>query len=65
MDEGVDEQVLLELRHSWELKLKTTKAVEVPKPEPDPQPPTINSASQQASSKCMYPLLFIYLFRNA
>lgn len=33
LDEGVDEQVLLELKQSWESKIKQSKAVEQPSPD--------------------------------
>jgi transcription initiation factor TFIIA large subunit len=42
LDEGVDEQVLQELKQIWESKLLSSKALEQPDP-PEPQPPLINS----------------------
>lgn len=42
LDEGVDEQVLQELKQIWEGKLMSNKALEQPDP-PEPQPPLINS----------------------
>jgi len=42
LDEGVDEQVLQELKQIWESKLMASKALEQPEP-PEPQPPIINS----------------------
>ncbi|XP_014249008.1 transcription initiation factor IIA subunit 1 isoform X2 [Cimex lectularius] len=41
LDEGVDEQVLSELKHLWETRLKATKAVDTKADKP-PQPPIIN-----------------------
>ncbi|BES93677.1 Transcription factor IIA, alpha/beta subunit [Nesidiocoris tenuis] len=50
-DEGVDEQVLLELKNNWESRLVATKAVE-PKPDPEPQPPTLkqNAAANKSAT---------------
>ncbi|XP_054273045.1 transcription initiation factor IIA subunit 1-like [Macrosteles quadrilineatus] len=42
LDEGVDEQVLQELKQIWESKLLSSKALEQPE-HPEPQPPLINS----------------------
>ncbi|KAL1138919.1 hypothetical protein AAG570_008981 [Ranatra chinensis] len=53
MDEGVDEQVLMELKHTWETRLQQTKAVEV-KQDVEPQPllPAIaNQVSQTGASQ--------------
>ncbi|XP_034948097.1 transcription initiation factor IIA subunit 1 [Chelonus insularis] len=51
LDEGVDEQVLLELKQIWESKLKASKAVE-PNPEPpEPQPPQLTSHKNVTASK--------------
>lgn len=36
LDEGVDEQVLQELKQLWETKLAASRALEVPEPEPTP-----------------------------
>ncbi|XP_076299476.1 transcription factor IIA L isoform X3 [Lasioglossum baleicum] len=43
IDEGVDEQVLLELKQIWETKLMSSKAVEVNPDPPEPQAPQINT----------------------
>lgn len=53
LDEGVDEQVLQELRQVWEGKLMSSKALEQPE-TPEPQPPLINSQKAVASkpSEC-------------
>lgn len=48
LDEGVDEQVLQELRQVWEGKLMSSKALEQPEPS-EPQPPLINSQKAVAS----------------
>nr|CAD7452258.1 unnamed protein product [Timema tahoe] len=39
LDEGVDEQVLQELKQIWETKLINSKAVEANPEPPEPQPP--------------------------
>lgn len=44
MDEGVDEQVLMELRNSWETRLQATKAIEV-KQDIEPQPPVLKQGT--------------------
>ncbi|XP_063236903.1 transcription initiation factor IIA subunit 1 [Bacillus rossius redtenbacheri] len=41
LDEGVDEQVLQELKQIWETKLMNTKAVEAAAEPLDPQPPLL------------------------
>ena len=41
LDEGVDEQVLQELKQIWETKLISSKAVELNPDPPEPQPPQI------------------------
>lgn len=38
VDDGIDEQVLQELKQIWETKLVSSKAVEL-NPDPEPQPP--------------------------
>ncbi|XP_011640364.1 transcription initiation factor IIA subunit 1 isoform X2 [Pogonomyrmex barbatus] len=43
MDEGVDEQVLQELKQIWEGKLMASKAVELNPDPPEPQVPQINT----------------------
>ncbi|CAL1682901.1 unnamed protein product [Lasius platythorax] len=43
IDEGVDEQVLQELKQIWEAKLMATKAVELNTEPPEPQVPQINT----------------------
>lgn len=48
LDEGVDEQVLQELKQIWEGKLMSNKALEQPDP-PEPQPPLINSQKAVAN----------------
>uniref|UniRef100_A0A1B6KTK8 Transcription initiation factor IIA subunit 1 n=1 Tax=Graphocephala atropunctata TaxID=36148 RepID=A0A1B6KTK8_9HEMI len=48
LDEGVDEQVLQELKQIWESKLLSSKALEQPDP-PEPQPPLINSQKAVAN----------------
>lgn len=44
LDEGVDEQVLQELKQIWETKLMSSKAVELNPDPPEPQPPQINNS---------------------
>ncbi|XP_012164433.1 transcription initiation factor IIA subunit 1 isoform X2 [Bombus vosnesenskii] len=67
IDEGVDEQVLQELKQIWETKLMSSKAVELNPDPPEPQVPQINthkavpvnkggnSAPQQASQQQQSP----------
>ncbi|XP_017755640.1 PREDICTED: transcription initiation factor IIA subunit 1 isoform X2 [Eufriesea mexicana] len=67
IDEGVDEQVLQELKQIWETKLMSSKAVELNSDPPEPQVPQINthkavpvnkggnSAPQQASQQQQQP----------
>ncbi|XP_029173983.1 transcription initiation factor IIA subunit 1 isoform X2 [Nylanderia fulva] len=43
IDEGVDEQVLQELKQIWEAKLMASKAVELNPDPPEPQVPQINT----------------------
>ncbi|XP_060826198.1 transcription initiation factor IIA subunit 1 isoform X1 [Bombus pascuorum] len=43
IDEGVDEQVLQELKQIWETKLMSSKAVELNPDPPEPQVPQINT----------------------
>ncbi|XP_014212527.1 transcription initiation factor IIA subunit 1 [Copidosoma floridanum] len=51
LDEGVDEQVLQELKQIWESKLLSSKAVELNLDPPEPQPPQLNSTKNNASNK--------------
>lgn len=48
LDEGVDEQVLQELKQIWEAKLASSKAVEPAAEPPEPQPPTLASQRETA-----------------
>jgi len=43
IDEGVDEQVLQELKQIWEAKLMASKAVELHPDPPEPQVPPIGT----------------------
>ncbi|XP_067013000.2 transcription initiation factor IIA subunit 1 [Anabrus simplex] len=65
LDEGVDEQVLQELRQIWETKLISSKAVELNPDPPEPQPPQIgiqkelarnNIASKPVQQMAVYPI---------
>jgi hypothetical protein len=51
LDEGVDEQVLQELKQIWETKLMSSKAVELNPDPPEPQPPQLNAFKNSSSSK--------------
>lgn len=42
-EEGVDEQVLQELKQIWETKLMSSKAVELNPDPPEPQVPQLNT----------------------
>ncbi|CAB3372649.1 Hypothetical predicted protein [Cloeon dipterum] len=49
LDEGIDDQVLTELKQMWEAKLSSLKALE-PLPEPpEPQPPTLSTHLRTAN----------------
>uniref|UniRef100_A0A1L8DI02 Putative transcription factor iia n=3 Tax=Nyssomyia TaxID=252611 RepID=A0A1L8DI02_9DIPT len=50
LDEGVDEQVLQELKQIWTNKLLASRAVEVLPDNPDPQPPPNVSNSMKSGS---------------
>ena len=51
LDEGVDEQVLQELKQIWENKLMSSKAVELNPDPPEPQPPVLNTYKNTTSNK--------------
>ncbi len=63
LDEGVDEQVLQDLRQMWEAKVLASKAVDPPPEVVEPTPPALAShpvqnentkAIQQKQSKIAY-----------
>lgn len=54
IDEGVDEQVLQELKQLWETKLMASKAVELNPDPPEPQVPPINTHKAVPVSKGIY-----------
>lgn len=54
IDEGVDEQVLLELKQIWETKLMSSKAVELNPEPPEPQVPQLNTHKSVPGNKGMY-----------
>ncbi|XP_046387444.1 transcription initiation factor IIA subunit 1 isoform X2 [Ischnura elegans] len=57
LDDGVDEQVLMELRHIWETKLLSSKAIDM-SPEPaDPQPPIVTAHATTAANNPSHPLV--------
>lgn len=51
IDEGVDEQVLLELKQIWEMKLMSSKAVELNPEPPEPQVPQLNTHKSVPGNK--------------
>ncbi|XP_043671599.1 transcription initiation factor IIA subunit 1 isoform X3 [Vespula pensylvanica] len=51
IDEGVDEQVLLELKQIWETKLMSSKAVELNPEPPEPQVPQLNTHKSVPGNK--------------
>jgi hypothetical protein len=51
LDEGIDEQVLVELRALWEQKLSQTKAVIEERPEPEPKSDTKPTKASKAETK--------------
>lgn len=50
LDEGVDEQVLQEMKQVWTNKLMASKAIELNKDQPDPQPPPLVATSQKSGA---------------
>lgn len=50
LDEGVDEQVLQELKQIWETKLLSSKALELNPEPPEPQPPQIGNQKDGRSN---------------
>ncbi|KAK2583071.1 hypothetical protein KPH14_009103 [Odynerus spinipes] len=53
IDEGVDEQVLLELKQIWEMKLMSSKAVELNPEPPEPQVPQLNTHKSVPGNKAV------------
>lgn len=54
IDEGVDEQVLQELKQIWEAKLMSSKAIELNPDPPEPQVPPINTHKTVSVTKGIY-----------
>lgn len=57
LDEGVDEQVLQEMKQIWRSKLMASKAVEINPDPPETQPPLIvanNPKVNKVSTKNIY-----------
>lgn len=61
IDEGVDEQVLQELKQIWETKLMSSKAVELNPDPPEPQVPQINT-HKAVNKGNIYILLYIFFY---
>lgn len=59
IDEGVDEQVLLELKQIWETKLMSSKAVELNPEPPEPQVPQLNTHKSVPGNKGIYVMSII------
>lgn len=56
VEEGIDDQILMELRQSWESKVMASKAVDAPPPQeltqlPKTVPPAVN---KQQNNKSQY-----------
>lgn len=51
LDEGVDEQVLQELKQMWTGKMMASKAVEVAADAPEPAPPNIAKVRIAAAAR--------------
>lgn len=51
LDEGVDEQVLQEMKQVWTNKLMASKAIEMNKDHPDPQPPPLVASKNSGAIK--------------
>lgn len=52
LDEGVDEQVLQEMKQIWRTKLMASKAVEINHEPPELQPPQIVVNNPKVSKVC-------------
>lgn len=50
LDEGVDEQVLQELKQIWDTKLMASKAVEANPDPPEPMPPQLHTTTHKNAS---------------
>ncbi|XP_072760610.1 transcription initiation factor IIA subunit 1 isoform X1 [Anoplolepis gracilipes] len=65
IDEGVDEQVLQELKQIWETKLMSSKAVELNPDPPEPQVPQINTHKAVSVNKANIGNHFVQSSGNA
>lgn len=54
-EEGVDEQILLELRQSWESKVMASKAVDLPPPQEVTQLPKVVPSTVVKQTKTQTP----------
>lgn len=55
VEEGIDDQILMELRQSWESKVMASKAVDVPPPQEVTQlPKTVPQTAVKQQSKNQY-----------
>lgn len=55
LDDGVDEQVLQELKQLWKTKLQATGAMDLPQPEPVMPPPPVLQSFQKANGGNVIP----------
>lgn len=63
LDEGVDEQVLQELKQIWETKLLSSKALELNPEPPEPQPPQIGNQKDGRSNVSGKSGLYLNVYR--
>ena len=61
LDEGVDEQVLQEMKQVWTNKLMASKAVEAHIEPAEAQPPPIVTNNTPKSKVCVYFLSLIHI----
>lgn len=61
LDEGVDEQVLQEMKQIWTNKLMASKAVEITPDPPEPQPPPIIANNPKVNTKLYMELYTVYI----
>lgn len=59
LDEGVDEQVLQEMKAVWTKKLMESKAVEITADPADAQPPPIVTNNTPKSKVCKFSILML------
>lgn len=66
-EEGIDDQILMELRQSWESKVMASKAVDAPPPQeltqlPKSVPPTVVKQKSQYTPTIVSEYFFFFFF---